>query len=101
MTTADLLYQKAQLMPENLREEALHYMDYLLQKWQKPATVTANNSIKMPVTLDEKQQQRKELSKIMHEIAKQGTVFSRENIDVMEWQREVRQDRVLVGREAD
>jgi hypothetical protein len=32
MSTADMLYEKAKHLPENLQTEALHYVDFLLAR---------------------------------------------------------------------
>lgn len=36
MTTAELLYQKVQALPEVLQYQAIGYIDSLLEKWQQP-----------------------------------------------------------------
>lgn len=91
MTTADLIYQKSQVMPESLREEVLHYMDYLLQKWQTP--------VQQPkIVADTEEDKSQKILALMTEIANRGTAFA-EIDDVMAWQKEVRQDRPLPFRE--
>jgi hypothetical protein len=34
MSTAELIYDRAKSLPEELRQEALHYLDYLQQRRQ-------------------------------------------------------------------
>ena len=34
MSTAELIYDRAKTLPEELRQEALHYLDYLRQRRQ-------------------------------------------------------------------
>lgn len=99
MTYTEILHQQIEQLPASYHAEASRYLEFLLQKVgiartpakELPQANDVNDAVK----------RRQELSDIMHQIAKEGTVFSRENIDVMAWQREQRQDRVLVGREND
>lgn len=88
MTTADLAYEKLQVMPEIVQQQALDYIDYLLQKWQKPVK---------PANIEEEDNSQKILA-LMNEISSRGTAFADIN-DVMAWQKEVRQDRPLPFRE--
>lgn len=86
-TISEQLYQQAQLLPESVQLEVLHYLQFLSEK----AVVSQQ--------MDEiEQNERSErLYQIMSEASKRGTVF--ENIDVLAWQKEQRKDRPLPFRE--
>lgn len=87
MTTADLAYEKLKVMPEIVQQQALDYIDYLLQKWQKPVK---------PANIEEEDNSQKILA-LLNEISSRPNSFS--GIDGVEWQKEQRQDKVLFGRE--
>lgn len=94
MTYTEILHQQIEQLPASYHAEASRYLEFLLQK-----VGIAKSPAKELPQVDELKN-RQELFDIMTEVAQQGgTVFDRENIDVMAWQREVRQDKVLAGRE--
>lgn len=85
-TTQEIIEEIATLPPE-MQEEALDFVRFLKSK-QKRATR------QMP----EHEPNGTKLARLMEEIAKRGTAF-KEIEDPGAWQREIRKDRPLPGRE--
>lgn len=88
------LYADIEKLPSDMQVEVSHYVSFLLDKIKKKQPI-------IETTLREQENRSEELYQLMCQIAKEGTIFDRENIDIMAWQKEQRQDRVLVGREGE
>ena len=90
------LYADIEKLPRNLQIEVEHFVGYLLTKFSK----RQQDSLIEINQIDEQQKRSEELYQVMCDIAKEKTVFDRDNIDVMAWQKDVRTDKVLAGRES-
>lgn len=94
MTVADIINKHVQDLPAHLQQEALHYVQYLHEKIHAPANDAETKEADQRREPTDKQ---KEIHRIMTEMAERGTAFA--GVDVMAWQKEVRQDRPLPFRD--
>ncbi|MFW2178349.1 MULTISPECIES: DUF2281 domain-containing protein [unclassified Moraxella] len=69
------IYANIQKLPVSMKVEVSHYVDFLLEKVKKSQS-------NVQPSISEQQQRSDELYELMTKIAKEGTVFDRENIDV-------------------
>ncbi len=96
MTVYQTLCNTAHTLPENLQIEVLHYMNYLQEKFSPKAI--HNNSVQVKNETTETLKTKQQLAyEWLNDMA--STPHSFNNIDVLVWQQEQRNDKVLVGRE--
>lgn len=88
-TLTQRLLEEFETLPNSLQQEALHYIEYLQTK-------VASRQAEAPKQDGEPNGAK--LARLMEEIARRGTAFQ-EITDPAAWQREIRKDRPLPGRE--
>lgn len=88
-TTAQKLLNDFETLPPAMQQEVTHFVEYLKHKLTHPQTTS---------THQEQEPNGAKVARLMAQIAERGTAF-REIDDPAAWQREIRKDRPLPGRE--
>jgi len=81
------ILEDVESLPEQLQTEALDFVQFLKQKISKKENITQDKEIN-----------GNEIALLMSKIAERGEAF-KDIEDPVDWQRKVRQDRSLPGRE--
>jgi hypothetical protein len=93
MSTIDEIVAHAQRLPEDLRVETLRFIEFLETK-----SIAQNKGAGTPISADEDKTERgRRVAAILKELADLGT-FSNVK-DPVQWQRRIREDRPLPGRD--
>lgn len=101
-TVSEQLYQQAQLLPESVQLEVLHYLQFLQEKLPKfykksdedQTTLSVNNE--KSLNLNE-ETPKKNPHEILAKLASQPHCY--QGVDGLAWQQEQRQDRPLPFRD--
>ncbi len=99
MTVYETLCKDAQTLPENLQIEALHYINFLQEKFSTKTTRVS------PVQAENETNQTTETPKTKQQLAYEwlndmaSKPHSFNDVDALAWQQEQRSDKVLAGRE--
>ena len=93
MSTLDEIVAHAQRLPEDLRVETLRFIEFLETK-----SMAQSKGASTPATADEDKAERgRRVAAILKDLADLGA-FSNVN-DPVQWQRRIREDRPLPGRD--
>lgn len=93
MTYTEILHQQIEQLPASYHAEASRYLEFLLGKTKKSSSIPQ-------VTQNEiEEDNSQKILALLNEISSRPNSFT--GIDGVEWQKEQRQDRVLVGRNED
>lgn len=87
-TLTQQLLHEIETLPPPMQQEVLHFVEFLKLKARQPAETVAH----------EEEPNGAKLARLMEQIAARGTAFS-DIKDPAAWQREIRKDRPLPGRE--
>ncbi|NVZ10025.1 DUF2281 domain-containing protein [Allochromatium humboldtianum] len=88
-STARKLLNDFETLPPAMQQEVTHFVEYLKHKLTFPPTTSPHQ---------EQEPNGAKVAQLMAKIAERGTAF-REIDDPAAWQREIRKDRPLPGRE--
>lgn len=83
------LIHEVETLPPPMQQEVVHFVEFLKQKLARSQSIEDTG---------EQEPTGTKLARLMEQVAARGTAFS-EIEDPAEWQREIRKDRPLPGRE--
>ena len=88
-TTVEQILEKVEQLPPRMQAEALDFIHFL-----------SNKLTKIPASAIEQESNGTKVVRVMAEIAERGNAFQ-EVTDPVAWQKDIRKDRSLQGRESD